>query len=82
MDFSAEKAGRLQNGAQMVSFRAPHLNTVAFSVVLPFEPEATPGVYHLIEHMFFERAGERRAAEINAEMTSRGSEIMGYTAIN
>lgn len=82
MDFSAEKAGRLQNGAQMVSFRAPHLNTVAFSVVLPFEPEATPGVYHLIEHMFFERAGERCAAEINAEMTSRGSEIMGYTAIN
>ena len=82
MDFSAETSKRLQNGAQLISFRAPQLNTIAFSVVLPFVPEATPGVYHLVEHMFFERAGERRAAEINAEMTSRGSEINGYTAVN
>ena len=82
MDIPGEKSGRLQNGAHMVSFRAPQLHTVSFSVVLPFVPEATPGVYHLIEHMFFERAGERRAAEINAEMTARGSEINGYTAIN
>ena len=63
MDFSAETSKRLQNGAQLVSFRAPQLNTIAFSVVLPFVPEATPGVYHLVEHMFFERAGERRAEE-------------------
>lgn len=82
MDFSSEKYQKLPNGAQMVSFRSPQLNTVAFSVVLPFVPEATPGVYHLVEHMFFERAGERRADAINAEMTSRGSEINGYTAIN
>lgn len=82
MDFSPEKYQTLKNGARLVSFRAPQLNTVAFSVVLPFVPEATPGVYHLVEHMFFERAGERRAAEINAEMTSRGSEINGYTAVN
>ena len=82
MDKSAERRGRLENGAELVAFCAPHLHSVAFSVVLPFTPECTPGVYHLVEHMFFERAGERRADEINAEMTARGSEIMGYTAIN
>lgn len=80
MDFSAEKSEKLKNGAHMISYRAPHLHTVAFSVVLPFVPEYTPGVYHLVEHLFFERAGERRAEEINAEMTSRGSEINGYTS--
>ena len=42
MDFSAETSKRLQNGAQLISFRAPQLNTIAFSVVLPFVPEATP----------------------------------------
>lgn len=82
MDFSRETASRMKNGAKMIAFHAPELNSVAFSVVLPFEPEATPGVYHLIEHMFFERAGERRADEINAAMTAHGSEIMGYTAVN
>lgn len=82
MDKSAERRGRLENGAELVAFCAPHLHSVAFSVVLPFTPECTPGVYHLVEHMFFERAGERRADAINAEMTARGSEIMGYTAIN
>lgn len=79
---TAERRGRMPNGAQLISFRAPHLQSAAFSLVLPFVPEYTPGVYHLVEHMFFERAGERRAPQINAEMTSRGSEIMGYTAIN
>ena len=77
-----ERRGRMPNGAHLVSFRAPLLQTAAFAVVLPFVPEYTPGVYHLVEHMFFERAGERRAPQINAEMTARGSEIMGYTAIN
>ena len=82
MDFSCEKREKLKNGASMISFCAPHLHTVAFSVVLPFVPEYTPGVYHLVEHLFFERAGERRADEINAEMTSRGSEIDGYTSVS
>ena len=82
MNKPAERRGRLENGAELVAFCAPQLHSVAFSVVLPFTPECTPGVYHLVEHMFFERAGERRADEINAEMTARGSEIMGYTAIN
>lgn len=82
MDFSAERTESLENGAKLLSFRAPHLNSVAFSIVLPFVPEGTPGVAHLVEHLFFERAGARRAKEINAEMTSRGSEIMGYTAVN
>ena len=82
MDFSCEKREKLKNGASMISFCAPHLHTVAFSVVLPFVPEYTPGVYHLVEHLFFERAGERHADEINAEMTSRGSEIDGYTSVS
>ena len=82
MDIPTERRGRLENGAELVACPSPQLHSVAFSVVLPFTPECTPGVYHLVEHMFFERAGERRADEINAEMTARGSEIMGYTAIN
>lgn len=77
-----EKREKLQNGAQMIAFRAPALNTAAFSVVLPFVPEGRAGRYHCAEHLFFERAGQKRAPEINAEMTSRGSEIMGYTAKN
>ena len=81
-DFSGERSGKLENGASLITFSAPQLHSVAFSVVLPFLPDGTPGVYHLIEHMFFERAGARRAEEINAEMTSRGSEINGYTSIN
>ena len=56
-----ERRGRMPNGAHLVSFRAPLLQTAAFAVVLPFVPEYTPGVYHLVEHMFAERAGERRA---------------------
>ena len=78
----AEKLEKLENGAQMISFSAPALNTAAFSVVFPFVPEGRPGAYHCAEHLFFERAGGRRAPEINAEMTARGSEIMGYTAKN
>ncbi len=82
MEQAAERRGRLENGATLVSFAAPQLHSVAFSVVLPFVPECTPGTHHLVEHMFFERAGERRARQINAEMDGRGSEIMGYTAVN
>ena len=81
-DFSGERRTALPNGAQLLSFSAPHLNSVAFSVVMPFIPEATPGVYHFVEHMFFERAGKMRARQINARMNAHGSEIMGYTAIN
>ena len=81
-DFSGERRAALPNGAQLLSFSAPHLNSVAFSVVMPFIPEATPGVYHFVEHMFFERAGKMRARQINARMNAHGSEIMGYTAIN
>ena len=60
-DFSGERSGKLENGASLITFSAPQLHSVAFSVVLPFLPDGTPGVYHLIEHMFFERAGARRA---------------------
>lgn len=77
-----EKKVILENGAETVCFSAPALSAVAFSVVMPFIPGQKAGVYHFTEHMFFERAGEKRAAEINAEMTSRGSEIMGYTTKN
>lgn len=81
-EFKNERTGKLRNGASLITFSAPQLHSVAFSVVMPFLPDGTPGIYHLIEHMFFERAGERRAEQINAEMTSRGSEIDGYTSIN
>ncbi len=79
---TAEKLETLENGAKMLSFSAPMLNTAAFSVVFPFVPEGRAGRYHCAEHLFFERAGEKRAADINAEMTARGSEIMGYTTKN
>lgn len=82
MDFSGEKSIKLKNGANVLSFCAPHLHTVAFSVVFPFEPEYTPGVYHLVEHLFFERAGDWRADKINAQMTANGSEINGYTSVS
>ena len=52
----AEKSEKLENGAQMISFAAPALNTAAFSVVLPFVPEGRAGSYHCVEHLFFERA--------------------------
>lgn len=81
MQALTERKGKLKNGSSLVTFSAPHLHSVAFAVVLPFVPDGTPGIYHLIEHLFFEKAGARRADEINAEMTSRGSEIMGYTSI-
>ncbi len=77
-----ERCGKLQNGASLVTFSAPHLHSVAFSVVMPFVPDGTPGVYHLIEHLCFEKAGACNADAINAQMTARGSEIMGYTALN
>ena len=77
-----EKSERLANGAQMIAFCAPALHTAAFSVAFPFVPEGRAGVYHCVEHLFFERAGARRAADISAEMTARGSEIMGYTTKN
>ncbi len=72
----------LKNGAELISFSAPSLHTAAFSVVLPFVPQEKAGIYHFAEHMFFERAGGKRAADINGEMSSRGSEIMGYTTKN
>ena len=80
IDFSCETRRTMKNGAQLVAFRAPHLHTVALSVVFPFVPEGTAGVFHLVEHMFFERAGEMRAPEINAAMNANGSEIDGYTS--
>lgn len=80
MDFSPETRRKLKNGASLLSFCAPHLHSVAFSVVLPFVPEGTAGVHHLVEHMFFERAGKMRAPEINAAMNANGSEIDGYTS--
>ena len=76
----SERCGKLKNGATLLTCSAPHLHSVAFSVVMPFVPDGTPGVYHLIEHMFFERAGARRAEEINAEQTVRGSDINAYTS--
>ena len=79
---SEEKRETLPNGAQMISFCAPALNSAAFSVVFPFVPEGRAGAYHCVEHLFFERAGKKRAHEINAEMTKRGSEINGYTTKN
>ena len=82
MELKNERRSILQNGSTLLTFSAPHLNTVAFSIVLPFVPESTPGVYHFVEHMFFERAGKMRAKQINAAMNANGSEIMGYTAVN
>ncbi len=75
-----ERSGKLKNGATLLTCSAPHLHSVAFSVVMPFVPDGTPGIYHLIEHMYFERAGSRRAEEINAEQTARGSDINAYTS--
>ena len=49
----SERCGKLKNGATLLTCSAPHLHSVAFSVVMPFVPDGTPGVYHLIEHMFF-----------------------------
>ena len=80
MDLSRESLRRLKNGAALLSFGAPHLHSVAFSVVLPYVPAGTAGVHHLVEHMFFERAGKMRAPEINAAMNANGSEIDGYTS--
>ena len=80
IDLTSETRTTMKNGAQLVAFRAPHLHTAALSVVFPFVPEGTAGVYHLVEHMFFERAGQMRAPEINAAMNANGSEIDGYTA--
>lgn len=82
MELKQEQRIIMPNGSEMVAFAAPLLNTVAFSIVLPFVPESTPGVYHFVEHMFFERAGKMRAKQINAAMNANGSEIMGYTAVN
>lgn len=79
MRFEGEKRELLANGAEMLSFRTPALHTVSFTVVLPFAPAEPAGLYHYIEHLFFERAGEMRAEEINAAMTKNGSEIRGYT---
>ena len=75
IDLTSETRTTMKNGAQLVAFRAPHLHTAALSVVFPFVPEGTAGVYHLVEHMFFERAGQMRAPEINAAMNANGSEI-------
>ena len=80
MDLSRESLRRLKSGAALLSFGAPHLHSVAFSVVLPYVPAGTAGVHHLVEHMFFERAGRMRAPEINAAMNANGSEIDGYTS--
>lgn len=72
----------IKNGATLLLHRAPALNTVSFTLVLPFAPAEPAGLYHYIEHLFFERAGELRAKEINAAMTANGSEINGFTAQN
>ena len=63
MEETCEKAEKLANGAQMISFRAPALHASAFSVVLPFVPEGRAGAYHCAEHLFFERAGEKQEAQ-------------------
>ncbi len=82
MRFEGEKKETLENGATMLSYRAPALQTVCFTLVMPFAPVEPAGLYHCIEHLFFERAGELRAEGINAAMTANGSEIHGYTAQN
>ena len=82
MRFEGEKKETLANGATLLSCSAPALHTVAFTLVMPFAPVETAGLYHYIEHLFFERAGELRAAGINAAMTENGSEINGFTAQN
>ena len=82
MELKNERRMAMPNGSQLIAYSAPHLNTASFSVVLPFVPESTPGVYHFVEHMFFERAGKMRAKQINAVMNANGSEIMGYTSVN
>ena len=82
MRFEGESREQLKNGATLLLHRAPALNTVSFTLVLPFAPAEPAGLYHYIEHLFFERAGELRAKEINAAMTANGSEINGFTAQN
>lgn len=82
MRFEGESREQLKNGATLLLYRAPALNTVSFTLVLPFAPAEPAGLYHYIEHLFFERAGELRAKEINAAMTANGSEINGFTAQN
>lgn len=57
MQVLSEQKGKLKNGASLVTFSAPHLHSVSFAVVLPFVPDGTPGIYHLIEHLFFEKRG-------------------------
>lgn len=82
MRFEGESREQLKNGATLLLHRASALNTVSFTLVLPFAPAEPAGLYHYIEHLFFERAGELRAKEINAAMTANGSEINGFTAQN
>ena len=79
MQFGSEKKQTLANGAEMVTLCAPALHTVSFTAVLPFAPAEPAGLYHYIEHLFFERAGELRAEGINAAMTANGAEIRAYT---
>lgn len=77
-----ENVFRLKNGASMLTARNEALHSVSFSVVFPFCAHKTAGTYHFIEHLFFERAGELRAEEINRKMSECGSEILAYTAKN
>ena len=77
-----ENSFRLSNGAAVLAAQNEGLHSVSLAVVLPFCAHETAGVYHFVEHLFFERAGELRAEEINRRMSECGSEILAYTAKN
>lgn len=77
-----ENSFRLSNGVAVLAAQNEGLHSVSLAVLLPFCAHETAGVYHFVEHLFFERAGELRAEEINRRMSECGSEILAYTAKN
>lgn len=62
-----ENSFRLSNGAAVLAAQNEGLHSVSLAVVLPFCAHETAGVYHFVEHLFFERAANCARKRSTAE---------------
>lgn len=72
------------NGAWVISFRMPEMNSVSFGIWISagsrYENEKNNGVSHFLEHLLFKGSKKRSGRKIKEDIEGSGGSLNGFTS--
>ncbi len=74
----------LDNGAWVISFQMPEMNSVSFGIWIGagsrYENERNNGVSHFLEHLLFKGSRKRSGRKIKEDIEGSGGSLNGFTS--